>query len=136
MTARRRLNQTFFTLMTALALLTAVIVIALLLRSPNAAREAAVAPPPARAAVLRAPLHFEPNRGQVDPVVLFLSRGPGYDLRLDGEGASVTSNRADSSRTVRPAPRGGDARGVDQPGHRAAGKDPLPPRPGRTPLGS
>src|ERR1700731_3700006 len=53
------------------------------------------------ARITKAPLMFEPNRGQVDPAILFLSRGPGYDLRLDRDGAAVTLNRAKSNRTVR-----------------------------------
>lgn len=46
-----------------------------------------LAPPRAAAAGLsesygRLPLHFEENRGQVDPQVRFLARGPGYGLYL------------------------------------------------------
>ncbi len=35
-----------------------------------------------RAASLKAPLTFEVNRGQTDPQVKFLARGPGYTLFL------------------------------------------------------
>jgi hypothetical protein len=37
----------------------------------------------------RQPLSFEANRGQFDPKVLFVSRGPGYNLSLTREGASL-----------------------------------------------
>jgi hypothetical protein len=45
------------------------------------------ATPDARSILGELPLIFEPNQGQADPAVKFLSRGAGYSLFLDGSGA-------------------------------------------------
>jgi hypothetical protein len=42
------------------------------------------------AAVNKQPLRFEPNRGQTDPRVRFLSRGPGYTLFLTPDAATLS----------------------------------------------
>ena len=65
--------------------------------SPSAAgpSEKAVSPakePPA-ATYLRTPLSFEPNQGQADPKVRFVSRGSGYSLALTDSAAVLTLHR-------------------------------------------
>jgi len=46
----------------------------------------------ARAVIAKLPLAFEPNRGQSDGRVLFLSRNPGYSLFLTARGAVLGFN--------------------------------------------
>jgi hypothetical protein len=59
--------------------------------APTAARTAdAVARARAAGQMLNAPLVFEPNRGQADASIRYLSRGPGYELGLDSRGASLS----------------------------------------------
>ncbi len=50
-----------------------------------------------RAAFVKLPIMFEPNRGQSNPNVKFLARGVGYSLFLDAEGAVLASQRAPHS---------------------------------------
>lgn len=50
-----------------------------------------------RAAFVKLPIMFEPNRGQGDPNVKFLARGAGYSLFLDADGAVLASERARNS---------------------------------------
>jgi len=59
------------------------------------------------------PLSFEPNQGQADPSVKFLSRGSGYSLFLTDSGAilALTSGHA-PSRPVNRSPRQGKALGA------------------------
>jgi len=45
----------------------------------------------------RLPLSFEPNRGQTDQRVRFLSRGPGYTLFLTPTGAVLALEKSDGS---------------------------------------
>src|SRR6185295_19260131 len=45
--------------------------------------------PALEAAWSRLPLRFEANEGQVGSAVLFVSRGPGFNLSLTPEGASL-----------------------------------------------
>jgi hypothetical protein len=47
------------------------------------------------------PLSFEPNQGQTDPQVKFLSRGAGYSLFLTNSAAVLTMSRPESSGTTR-----------------------------------
>lgn len=47
-----------------------------------------------RATLQEMPLRFEPNRGQTDPRVKFLSRGPGYTLFLTGDEALLLLQEA------------------------------------------
>jgi hypothetical protein len=54
----------------------------------------------------RIPLHFEPNQGQSDPLVRFLSRGPGYGLFLTPNEAVLTLRKP----TGAPDPRAAGAR--------------------------
>lgn len=44
------------------------------------------------------PLSFEPNRGQTDRAVKFLSRGQGYTLLLTSDGALLRLDKSDGSR--------------------------------------
>src|SRR5260370_33382285 len=50
-----------------------------------------------RAAFVKLPIMFEPNRGQSNPDVKFLARGAGYSLSLDAEGAVLASQLARNS---------------------------------------
>jgi uncharacterized repeat protein (TIGR01451 family) len=50
-----------------------------------------------RAALVKLPIMFEPNRGQSNPNVKFLARGAGYSLFLDADGAVLASQRAPNS---------------------------------------
>jgi uncharacterized repeat protein (TIGR01451 family) len=56
--------------------------------------------PDARALLSQLPLIFEPNQGQTDSSVKFVSRGAGYSLFLDSTGAVL------AMRTAQPAPAG------------------------------
>ena len=56
--------------------------------------------PDARALLSQLPLIFEPNQGQTDPSVKFVSRGAGYSLFLDSTGAVL------AMRTAKPHQRG------------------------------
>ena len=47
------------------------------------------------------PLRFEANRGQTNPAVQFLSRGPGYSLFLTSTGAVLSLARGDDAGAVR-----------------------------------
>ncbi|MCZ6700427.1 MAG: hypothetical protein O7B80_02115, partial [bacterium] len=69
-----------------------------------------------KAAYGKLPLHFEPNQGQVDPQVNFLSKGNGYTLFLTPTGAVLAlrmpkerpgarSRESGSSRSGAPAPQ-------------------------------
>jgi hypothetical protein len=69
-----------------------------------------------REAYGKLPLSFEPNRGQTDPQVKFLSRGPGYTLfltatdavlSLEGPRTSIANQRTESNpvRSVARAPK-------------------------------
>lgn len=66
----------------------------------------------------RLPLHFEPNQGQTDPAVKFLSRGSGYSLFLS----------ATSMTLALPAAAPSDSGGRRNPSHApaAAPRDPSP----------
>jgi uncharacterized repeat protein (TIGR01451 family) len=59
--------------------------------------------PDARALLSQLPLIFEPNQGQTNPSVKFVSRGAGYSLFLDSTGAVL------AMRTAHPAPAGRSA---------------------------
>ncbi|MGA9507478.1 MAG: SBBP repeat-containing protein [Candidatus Sulfotelmatobacter sp.] len=59
--------------------------------------------PDARALLSHLPLVFEPNQGQTDPSVKFISRGEGYSLFLDSTGAVL------AMRTAQPASVRGSA---------------------------
>ncbi len=65
--------------------------------SPSAAGASGKAVSPAKeppaATYLRTPLSFEPNQGQADPKVRFLSRGSGYSLALTDSAAVLTLHR-------------------------------------------
>jgi uncharacterized repeat protein (TIGR01451 family) len=50
-----------------------------------------------RAAFVKLPIMFEPNRGQSNPNVKFLARGAGYSLSLDADGAVLASQPAHNS---------------------------------------
>ncbi|MDS4041290.1 MAG: SBBP repeat-containing protein, partial [Candidatus Competibacter sp.] len=84
-------------------------------------------PPPAAperqprldAAYGRVPLHFEPNRGQTDPAVRFLARGPGYGLFLTSTEAVLSLRRGTPSAKT-PSPLAGEGRG-------GATESPTPP---------
>src|SRR5579862_2786326 len=56
--------------------------------------------PDARALLSQLPLIFEPNQGQTDSSVKFVSRGAGYSLFLDSTGAML------AMRTAQPASAG------------------------------
>ncbi len=59
--------------------------------------------PDARALLSQLPLIFEPNQGQTDPSVKFVSRGAGYSLFLDSTGAVLamrTAQPASASRST------------------------------------
>ena len=84
--------------------------------------------PDARALLSQLPLIFEPNQGQADSSVKFVSRGGGYSLYLDSTGAVL------AMRTASPG-QGGTARGVESvrmtlvganPAAAVAGSDRLP----------
>jgi hypothetical protein len=47
------------------------------------------------------PLRFEPNRGQADSHVRFLSRGPGYTMRLLDQGAEIALSASGKRALVR-----------------------------------
>jgi uncharacterized repeat protein (TIGR01451 family) len=53
--------------------------------------------PDARALLSQLPLIFEPNQGQADSSVKFVSRGAGYSLYLDGTGAVLAMRTGQSS---------------------------------------
>jgi hypothetical protein len=63
-------------------------------------KAAAQSKPDARALLGHLPLIFEPNQGQADSTVKFVSRGAGYSLYLDSTGAVL------AMRTARPASPG------------------------------
>jgi hypothetical protein len=46
------------------------------------------------------PLSFEPNQGQLDPQIQFLTQGPGYRLSLTTSEAVFALNRADTDRST------------------------------------
>ncbi len=63
-------------------------------------------------AVLRGPLAFEPNRGQAEPSVRFLTDGPGYRISLTSTAAILSlrsrgrdADLADRARPLQPGPR-------------------------------
>jgi len=92
---------------------------------PTALRSPSHAKPDARAVLGRLPLIFEPNHGQADPGVKFMSRGAGYSLFLDNSGAVLDmqtghSARGRSEHVVRMKLVGAN------PAALAAGSDPLP----------
>src|SRR6202043_719160 len=85
----------------------------------------------ARAILSKLPLIFEPNQGQADSRVKFVSHGGGYGLYLDSTGATL------AMRAVKPGPssQGGPGRSVESvrmtlvganPVAAVAGNDPLP----------
>src|SRR5690348_13599319 len=57
--------------------------------APSAARRLQV-----EQAYAKLPLRFEPNMGQSDPAVRYLSRGPGYALFLTEDHAEIIVARA------------------------------------------
>ncbi len=92
---------------------------------PTALRPPSHAKPDARAVLGQLPLIFEPNHGQADPGVKFMSRGAGYSLFLDNSGAVLDmqtghSARGRSEHVVRMKLVGAN------PAALAAGSDPLP----------
>ena len=99
---------------TALTHLVADIVLAFILTgvaTATFAQDAAPTPAPSKAdvaaQVMQVPLHFEPNRGQIDEPTRFRSEGPGYELRLDGGGASLELEGRGRRDTIRVTPAGG-----------------------------
>lgn len=83
------------------------------------------AKPDARAVLGQLPLIFEPNQGQADPGVKFLTHGAGYSLALDETGAVLgmqirASKAARSDRVIRMKLVGANPEAV------TAGSDPLP----------
>ena len=69
----------------------------------------------------KVPLNFEPNRGQVDSAVQFLSRGPGYSLYLTpGEAVLQLQSARESLTTLRMTLVGANAKAP------VAGEQPLP----------
>jgi hypothetical protein len=56
--------------------------------------------PVVEAASVRVPLYFEPNEGQTDTSVRYLSRGAGYSVLLTGSGA-VLSLGSENPATLR-----------------------------------
>ncbi len=92
---------------------------------PTALRPPSHAKPDARAVLGQLPLIFEPNHGQADPGVKFMSRGAGYSLFLDNSGAVLDmqtghSARGRSEHVVRMKLVGAN------PAALAGGSDPLP----------
>ncbi|MGB9360527.1 MAG: SBBP repeat-containing protein [Candidatus Sulfotelmatobacter sp.] len=96
-------------------------------RSPSSSK------PDAKALLGELPLIFEPNQGQADSSVKFVSRGPGYSLYLDPAGATLAMQTAKpalpgqrearrSVRSVRMTLRGANSAAM------IAGNDPLPGR--------
>ena len=61
--------------------------------------------PPAGAGYLKMPLSFEPNRGQTDSSVQFISRGSGYTLFLTPGTAVVNLERQQSASAPGNTPR-------------------------------
>jgi len=58
------------------------------------------AKPNARAILGQLPMIFEPNQGQADPAIKFISRGAGYTLFLDNSGVVVSlQNRPSTGRS-------------------------------------
>src|SRR5580692_8502289 len=73
------------------------------------------------------PLSFEPNRGQADPRVQFVSRGPGYTLYLTPAEALLSLQRENIDMQLVGANAASPARGLEpQPGivNYLAGNDP------------
>ncbi len=68
----------------------------------------------------KVPLNFEPNRGQVDPAVQYLSRGPGYSLYLTPGEAVLQLQSATESSTLRMTLVGADREAP------VTGEQPLP----------
>ncbi len=67
--------------------------------------DSAASQPPAAASALdykTLPVYFEENRGQTDPRVRFLSRGPGYTVFLTGKGTVLSLHRATVVEPPRP----------------------------------
>ena len=58
-----------------------------------------------RATYAGLPLRFEPNQGQTDPSVKFLSRGSGYNLFLTADEAVLTLHLPSASRNPEPETR-------------------------------
>jgi len=54
----------------------------------------------AKSALNKLPLSFEPNRGQTDPRVQFLSRGPGYTVFFTKEGPVMSLKDTKTSNAV------------------------------------
>ncbi|MGH9891922.1 MAG: SBBP repeat-containing protein, partial [bacterium] len=111
-----------------LCLQAAIALFALLLAEPAAVCEQPPslppAPPPATQKLsgnyARLPLSFEENRGQTDPEVKFLSRGPGYTLFLTADEAVLRLKGAEQPAVLR-------LRLVDaNPAPKVTGLDPLP----------
>ena len=68
------------------------------------------------------PLYFEPNVGQTDPAVKFMSRGPDHALLLTPSEIVVVTRGSEKTATVRMSLPGGN------PSPRISGADPLPGR--------
>jgi hypothetical protein len=67
---------------------------------PTSSTSTTTTPAPRAAADFgKVPMQFEPNRGQTDPSVQFLARGPGYNLFLTANSAVMTLARP-STRTT------------------------------------
>jgi hypothetical protein len=58
-------------------------------------RSSSSSKPDAQAILSQLPLIFEPNQGQADSGVKFVSRGPGYSLYLDPSGATLAMQTAE-----------------------------------------
>src|SRR5580698_5349474 len=87
----------------------------------------AFAAAPATPAFGQLPLSFEPNRGQADPRVQFVSRGPGYTLYLTAAEAILSLQRQSVAMQLLGANPASTARGLEpQPGivNYLAGRDP------------
>src|SRR5256885_9181003 len=88
----------------------------------GAPRDLAKNRPPLLDAYGKVPLTFEPNRGQTDPRVRFLSRGSGYTVFLTSNEAVLAFGRGSDSAAVSMTLVGGNAASV------ASGVDELPGR--------
>src|SRR5215471_20912167 len=64
------------------------------------AKPDAVALSKVKASLSKQPLSFEPNRGQTDPRVQFVSRGPGYTVYLTKEETVMTLRDSKTSDAV------------------------------------
>ncbi|MFQ5481774.1 MAG: SBBP repeat-containing protein [Nitrospinaceae bacterium] len=95
-------------------------------------RTSTPAPGPPQALFRRLPLHFEPNAGQADAKVRFLTRGHGFGLYLTPEAMLLVLNgpqpEAEDAATASPEPTGIR---ISWPGAQPGRPEPLAPLPGK-----